>query len=335
LDTPGTAESNELAQQRAVAQRMLEQVFATSHAHIISTNANGDIASIWAAALGLCIDAPKDTLMDSLAALVDLSRAPPSSWPATTRKISELKIAFSEASSLPGFALGPRFLSEFTMRALQKPAFDYIRFDIALLNKVPGVITTDRIVQDLGAAHSTAVAAGAVPTSHQQAHLANSSSSSSSSSGSSGAPRPKSAEKRICFAYRDHGNCRNKECIFVHAARPQDAQVRTGRCVECFSDTHGFRECPKRIAREKAHKVQTANLASVTKDLAELKAQVAAAAPPPVSPPPLNDTEYYRVRAEMAQRELAAVKASSWPHFDPYAQYGPGGPGGPPPPAGP
>ena len=267
-------ETDDFRRKRALAQTLLEHVFAPNHAHVFRANTNGDIAAIWSAARALCIGDVKASRLDTITSLVDMARHPPSTWTELACLLNQLQqqLASEMTQSTSGMELGTRLLPEFALRALQSSNFDHLRVDIAMLHKVQGNITLPRILHDIGTAHSLTVGQ---PAQHRAL--------------AADAPTPTTSTRSgVCFAFRDHGSCRNhNSCRFRHIdngpTNSKPSQL-SGACYECGKTSHGMRDCPVRLKRRQLQTTQSASIAAQTVEVARLTALLATT-PPPRQPP--------------------------------------------------
>lgn len=331
----GSVEAAEFAASRAVAQRLLERVFLPNHPHVIQSCPNGNIAAIWGMAKALCVGNDKKALLDAITAMVNMVRAPPTSWPALAALLARLDLRLAHtATDHESLHVGSSLLPEFCLRALQHSNFDYLRLEVAMLHKINTAdgssVSLKRIVQDMGVAHSMSLTQGG---------------SGRSATGFL-ADYPAQPTPPVCFFYRDHGHCRHGEnCRFTHVgpAKPRPASSSSSsrrpaspaspldtRCLACGAKSHGIQDCPRHKEQRKQAKEKEvkhrAELARVSEEVAEMKALLSAVRSPPpgptpaplpgpAPPPPLTgpQAEIDRLRAE-----LAASHARSWQSYSPY-----------------
>jgi hypothetical protein len=315
-------ESQALVGQRSLAQRLLEKVFMPHHSHVVVSCRHGDISGIWALARALCVGDATSSKLDAITAMVNMVRVPPQSWPALSHMATQLQLSLHRDSTGDNRLLvGLGLLPEFVMRALQSPNFDYLRVDVALLHKVAGHITIERIQHDMSAAHSLVMSRPGGRALHAQAPPApvpDPPPDVASALAASGVP--------VCFQFRDKGSCRfGDKCRYTHgnsgpakgSGTAKDPSL-TGVCASCSSPSHGINQCPVRLQRrkegnEKANKARAegkAQMAKLTEDMATMRAMMAKPAAPSAPDPAV---------------EIQQLKAQLAASFNPYFAYGPGG----------
>jgi hypothetical protein len=309
-------ETQALAGQRAVAQSLLERVFMPHHAHVIVSCKQGDIAAIWSLARQLCVGDATAARLDTITSMVQMVRSPPPSWPELSHLITQIQMQLTrEQPQGGGMELGWRLLPEFIMRALQSTNYDHLRVEIALLHKISSAVTTERIQQDMTAAHALSVSRPPPARALVSQHLP----------APTHAPTPEQPPrtKKPCFNIRDHGTCKYGDaCRYDHgAAAPSGPPQLSGVCAACSSPSHGINQCPvhkaSQLVRRKAgtaraeqaslaSKAQSAEVAKLSADVTRLSALLSkarpAAAPAAPAPPAPADfaAENQRLRAQLA-----------------------------------
>jgi hypothetical protein len=258
---------------RITVQRLFEAVLV-NHLHIVSACRVGDVADLLARTKALCLGDATVTLMDYLGEMVEMSKAPPKTWPELAILLNKLRVHLDLPLDHP-MHIGAGVLPAHALRALTH--YPELKVELSLLHKIRGGrITVQRIVTDINAAVENMTSP---PASSSVRALF------SRTPAGSTAPKP-----TVCFHFRDHGRCKfGDKCHFSHgpvAPASKPAFQTTGACYECNSTTHGIQDCALAKSRKGASKLH-AKMAILEKELLLLRpaAQPAAPGGPPAVAP--------------------------------------------------
>ena len=187
------------------------------------------------------------------------------------------------------------------MRALQHRNFEDLRVEVTMLGKLQEALTVERILQDIGeahtkrqlllsGAHALVASVPATPLTYYDQHAAFQASANAGRSD----PQP-------WFFFRDNGHCKfGDNCRFAHGPRSASTPSLTGTCYNCNSSAHGIQDCPTFKKQGGVGRKPDSQVSVRNKKSRALKA-----------------------RCKAAEARLAELVVN-----DKYAPYGPGGASG-------
>ena len=291
-------ESASKAGDRVLAQQLFETAFLPNHPNLLKAVAQGDIASMWARAQALCVGDDTASALRNIVMIGDLIRSPPATWPVLAQRLLDIQIALRPIADKVDspLHLGPAYLPAAAMRALQHRNFEDLRVEVTMLGKLQEALTVERILQDIGEAHTKRQLSGdhalaasvpATPPNYYDQHVAFQASANAGRSD----PQP-------CFFFRDNGHCKfGDNCRFAHGPPSASTPPLTGTCYNCNSSAHGIQDCPTFKKQAGTGRRPDSQVSVRTKKSRALKA-----------------------RCKAAEAKLAELVVS-----DKYAPYGPGG----------